>query len=874
MKKIMKFKYHFLAFLLPFLLCIAIFYFKNVLLNVENIFVTDLRIQHFSFFHYLKCVLLGEASPFYSFSAGMGSPMLATIIFYVISPINLLLLLIKDIQYAILFIYIIKVSLAGLTMFILLKNRCNKSMFATVLFASCYALCSFAINYFFCIFWFDVLYLAPLVVLGIDKIFNNERINLVYIFSLALAIICNIQMGFGLCVFAVVYYMYSFNIRYDIKKDFNKFKSLAIIFVVSSLCAGAISSGVLIGFMNDYHHVAAARDIHIIEESATTNLGYVFKNMFTVGNYKSDYFNNFEPFIYCGIIVSFFSILYFFNKDIESKKKFHALMVILIFIISFSIKFINLFWHLSSPVLLNYRYSVFMGLFLTVLAYECYLDKDKLIKKDIIVMSCFLLVGLSMIVAFSNEVYVGYTFVFLILIYALILLSKNKSRKFEIGLFGVIILEIFFNGYLSIYTSMDLPYGRYASYKSLSKLASKNDFDDTYRVLYDYSYLEDTNDTFLLNKNSSLRYFSSVIDGKLLTFLNRNLSFVGNNNYKVSAFDSPLLLSLLGTKYLYLTDEFNKSVYKRVDSYSISNYDYTVKKKVNRDVYLYDNPYALSLGYVIDKDVKFKKNMDVIDYQNSIIKAFTGGNDDVLIRLNYVNEDDANLCGDSDGLDCAVFRVKNNTDNKLIYVHGLWQMYHLDERIDAFYDTNKPLLLSTLNSDVKFALAVNGVEYELYSIYTYNRDNLVKYLTQLQENMFDSVEFHNNTMKAHINSSKSGILFLSIPYDNNFKVYVDGKKVKYYSVLDDTFMGLDIEEGEHNIRLEYVNDGYMLYIFVSLISVVITVLVYYFGNRFIMKKKKEEEAKRIVVSSKNKKSDVKKNKKVVEYKKSYKKKNK
>ena len=133
-------------------------------------------------------------------------------------------------QYAILFIYIIKVSLSGLTMFLLLKNKKDESNFSTILFSTCYALSSFVINYFFSVFWFDSLYLAPLVMLGIDKMFKNEKISLIYIFSLASAIICNIQMGFGLCIYSVIYYLYSYGINYDFKKDLNRFKQLGILF--------------------------------------------------------------------------------------------------------------------------------------------------------------------------------------------------------------------------------------------------------------------------------------------------------------------------------------------------------------------------------------------------------------------------------------------------------------------------------------------------------------------------------------------------------------------------------------------------------------------------------------------------------------------
>ena len=117
-----KTKNYLLAFFIPCIICLCIFYFKNALGRVEDIYVTDLRVQHLGFLNYFKSIMLGESSLFYSFNAGIGSSMLSTMIFYCISPINLLMLVIKDVQYAVLFIYIMKVSLSGLTMYMYLRT--------------------------------------------------------------------------------------------------------------------------------------------------------------------------------------------------------------------------------------------------------------------------------------------------------------------------------------------------------------------------------------------------------------------------------------------------------------------------------------------------------------------------------------------------------------------------------------------------------------------------------------------------------------------------------------------------------------------------------------------------------------------------------
>ena len=424
MKKI---KYYILSLFLPLIICIIILYSKNIFQNIEYFFVSDLNMQHFSFLNYMRNILLGNTSIQYSFSAGLGSPMISTMIFYAISPINILLALVKNVQYSILYIYIAKICLASLTMFILLKNKTKKENISTIIFSTCYALSAFSINYFYCIFWLDAVYLAPLVMYGIDKIIEKEKINLTYILSLALAIICNIQMGFGLCIYSVIYFIYSYTIKYTIKNNKDKLKQISILFIISSLCAAAISSCVLLSFISDYSKISSARTVTVVEKY-TSNIIYVIKNLFTVGNLKEDYYNTLEPFVYSGLIISFFSMIYLFGSKDKKQTRKPALILILIFIISFSIKTLNIFWHISNPILLNYRYSIYLTAFLNMIAYISYCEKEKLTPQDLKVLLLSLLAAIFTIVIFSKEVYVIYTIIFLIVISIVIYLKKIISK--------------------------------------------------------------------------------------------------------------------------------------------------------------------------------------------------------------------------------------------------------------------------------------------------------------------------------------------------------------------------------------------------------------------------------------------------------------
>ena len=64
----------------------------------------------------------------------------------------------------------------------------------------------------------------------------------------------------------------------------------------------------------------------------------------------------------------------------------------------------------------------------------------------------------------------------------------------------------------------------------------------------------------------------------------------------------------------------------------------------------------------------------------------------------------------------------------------------------------------------------------------------------------------------------------TIPYDEGWKVYVDGERVDTYSVLGTSLMAFDIAEaGEHTVVFLYEPDIYVVSIIVSMISTAIFV---------------------------------------------------
>ncbi|MGX8832890.1 YfhO family protein [Amedibacillus sp. YH-ame6] len=101
------------------------------------------------------------------------------------------------------------------------------------------------------------------------------------------------------------------------------------------------------------------------------------------------------------------------------------------------------------------------------------------------------------------------------------------------------------------------------------------------------------------------------------------------------------------------------------------------------------------------------------------------------------------------------------------------------------------------------------------SKYTYdNSVNNVSFMGD-KENL-ENFEITNDGFRGTISLSDVKSLFFSIPYDNGWSAYVDGKEVEIFKSIG--MMALKLNEGNHNIKFTYSTPGMFTGIVVSLAS--------------------------------------------------------
>lgn len=91
------------------------------------------------------------------------------------------------------------------------------------------------------------------------------------------------------------------------------------------------------------------------------------------------------------------------------------------------------------------------------------------------------------------------------------------------------------------------------------------------------------------------------------------------------------------------------------------------------------------------------------------------------------------------------------------------------------------------------------------------KDNFDEFVVNTKKTKGDNIE-------GDISVKEDGMFMLSIPYDKGFKVLVDDKKVDY-EMVDYSFIGFKINEGDHHIKITYEAPTKKVAIIVTIIGI-------------------------------------------------------
>lgn len=841
-----KILYYLLSFFIPALLitviyaCIGIYPFGK-----KSLLTVDLAGQYVAFFNAYKNIFTEGIGIFYSFSKTLGGNMFGLITYYLLSPINLILLLFNrtNITEAIFLINVIKIGLCGLTAFTYFRKTFKDESFIPLVFSLVYALCAYNIVYSQNLLWLDGVIILPLVFLGIDRLIEKEK-PLLFYSMLVLTIFCNYYIGYMTCIASLVYFIYKLYLKNNYKLSLKDNKKDILYFFKYALLAVGTTMIILLPSVFSLMAGKAESNLSEFIPKQTYASIELISRMF-IGSFNNSDLSGGCPNIFISLFMIVLVLFYFFNNEIPRKEIKASLILILFFIASFTFYSIDIVWHtFQHPAGFPFRYSFIYDFILLIIAYKSYININKVDKKwfkKLLPAVIIITLIMDKLMYNSNMYYKIIASGVLMVIYILYLYYSKKQNINKI-ITVLIALEMTVNGLLVVcnmkYQNREEYVNFVNDYGQIVDKIKQND-NSFYRLEKDYSY--STNDSLLLNYNG-ISHFSSTYEGNNNKLLGDYLGIFNRfyiTNYHGS---TPVTNSLFGIKYVILNNDIN--YYDKIDSYKIDN----------EDTYVYKNQYNLPLGFMVsDKLKKLElEELKPFENQNNILKTMTGNDIDVFLEnknvtynLNNVklkeNSKEPFIYNTINTNYAASIKYKVKVENKGVLYAYISSDYNkkIDVKVNgkSIIDTSDQndyryniLELGEYNIDdeVDFEIILldSSIKFNDVVFYTLNKENFATQINDLQQSeALNITEFKSNYIKANITvETDNKILYTSIPLDKGWTIKVDDKKVDKIEIFN-SLIGIDVTKGEHVIEFSYIPRGLYAGVFVSLVSLLFVIVL-------------------------------------------------
>lgn len=827
-----------LSFLLP--LCILIIFFKESKIfpfGDYSYLDSDLFQQYMPFIYGFKNKLDTNSSFDYTWTLGLGTGYHALYSYYLASPTNWIFKLIntEHIIDAINLILILKISLCSTTFFHYINRTHNNISLLTLSVSLCYSLSSYVCVYCFNIIWLDALILFPLIILGLDKMYKEQK-HLLYFFTLTASIFSNYYISIIVCIFCFIYYL-SLILFNDEKKSKKELFTFTKTFFIYSLLAGAIcailivptffslanSSEEFMKFPNKIKFYIPIWDLFM-------------RTLITVPKTINDSFPN----LYCSVITLIALPAYALNKYISKRKRTRYISLIAFMLISFNCNILDYIWHgFHFPNCICNRNS-FIYVFLALcISFEGLLKINKLSKPRlylclILPVSFILLTwkykieNKSTIVLYKEKIVflsLFFTIVYLTLYYILYNTKQLHTLLYFI-LLGVICYELYMNGG-TIIGSTNTRSALLEQIKAADNLVSNiNNPKEFFRVA-DVRQTLPTN-AGGISSYKSASFFSSTANNNVKKLYSA-LGMENFTNYYTFLGHTPVTTSLLDIKYVIGNSELIK------DNSLIYN------NHIN-DNYLYQYKYNGSLAFLTNNKLEQSISLDdenPFNNLNAIYSAITNSSEYIFSPISvkagkYKQSFTVTKSGN------VYFKYSTSPFDLKISINkmsGENETRIISYKLES-YITN----LGTLEKGDTVTIEVldKNKTYAYSKVYAYVFENTkMKTLQNSINSSSLNISYYNDTnINGTISCNSDKVLFTSIPYESGWNAYVDGKKTKI-NAFKNAFISIKLTPGKHTIHLKYTTPYKIEGIIISLISIFIFIIVesrkklsFFLFNRF------------------------------------------
>ena len=806
---------------------------------------------------------------YYYWNSGLGGNFLNNYFSHLISPFNLIVFFFKreNIHVFINFLIFIKSVFASITFAFYLTKKTTKSANQLLItaFSVAYSLSGYVCCYYHEIMWFEAYILLPIIMYGYDVLINEGK-PYIYTISLGICAICNVYPVYFIAIFLILNFLIS---KYCSIKDF---MIKGIRFAVASILSIGLAAVVLVGsFLN-------LGNTYVSSEGLPVHFWYgnffeLFRYQFMFSNPVTITFDLGKANLYCGTFVILLFILFFFIKEIDLFHKVKYGVLVLFLYVSMNENILNYFWHgfhiqTGAPN----RFSFLLIFLLLSISYVVLTEITKndstriipgLIIAEFLPMISYFFCDFDSAIISRQILVISLVLILIYSVLVLIHINVKKGKGLIILLFSIMmILEVLLNGGYEITNTIGNFNTYFNNYAIVHKLYTDvSDENELCRSEYIESGIANANAICGLNGVGIFSSSYSYDSYKHLLLLGQ-ASFV---NYIESQEQAEPFEDIIGLKYAFV--DVDNDVYQ-----SRSNY-----KKVAEEsgIIAYENKNALPISFCVDDDVasyEYGTNEKVFSNLNNIITCMGGEgifHNEIYPEF-YINPENCSI--EMIDADYLTFNCLSNPEDDRKITIGFTipynGEYNLSFRDDNYYSlkiykndeiyysrSSHTIIMSYLGeckegdkieiiiqNDEGIQDGINYVDSDIVELHIakQNPEVMKSFVEKSKKSGISISEYKSDYIRGRYDVKDGQVIFTSIPYDDNWHVYENGieiNKEKYFGM----FIGLDVGSGVHEIEFRYVPYGLHSGIAITLISVITLLLYAYFSRKFKQSKSDENE---------------------------------
>ena len=780
----------------------------------------DVTGQYIPFFSYFKNAFSGTDAVIFSMAKMFGGNMWGIWTYYLLSPFNVLYLFfpLKYIVECFTIVTGLKLITTSVTMYFYIKRK-TENPFLRIVISLCYAFCGYNIAFLINIMWLDSVLLLPLVCIGIEKLF--EKKNQFYTIVLAVTFITNYYISFSICIYAVIYFFYLAILqgREKIKETGKTF----LTFATRSIVAALIAMFVLLPTLDVLKQGKGESFDISIKDITSFNFNIADLGIkFLPGTIDNTEIWKGLPNIYIGLIGILLVQLYFSRKTVSKKEKIVDLCLLLLLIFNFENQLLNLIWSgLKVPAGYQYRYSFVFCFSLLMMVPKALKGIEKQEYKNI-----FYILGIDIFILFLlyQRGYESFTqevmqISIILLIVNCLLIFGSFKRQQTVHILAILMLlctsfEFIYNYQLAHEAIVPMPRNDYMT-RVGNYQAAINQIKEIDTSFY---RLEKTgeitlNDALLFNYYG-MGHSSSTFDEKYCELM-REIGYTyysywpsygtGNTRLTDALFGIRYIVAETGKKhrdYEKIAGANGYDILKNDDALSLGIASQGLGNEVENNK---ENPFDLQTYYfneLANENLQYFEEIDSVQFEieniriledNTIEKINQEEVGMITIQIPKLKEEVyLYIKADYAGIPCA-FDVIVNDQNLGEYIgvsnNGILELKNMEEN-----ETNTLQLKLKVNEPISI---------EEFSIKKLNIQNYQKAINTIKsQESLANIEIKHNTIQSEITMKQAGYLMTTIPYDENFQVFVDGKKVQKQKAFD-KLIGIFVEEGHHKIEFQY-----------------------------------------------------------------------